>query len=98
MILGKPSQFSERMLAFMRGIRMSSMNRHLIFLVLLNVLLVNNCGYVEARPNATNSLYGAEHQSNVRMRKTKFRFKKFNEIFKKKKTKLDRVKKFKRTC
>ena len=46
---------------------MLSKRKHLIFMVLFNVLLIN-CGYVEARPNASATiLYGSEDNSNVRI-------------------------------
>lgn len=44
---------------------MLSHKRHLIFMVLFNVLLIN-CGYVQARPNASATIvYESDDKSNV---------------------------------
>jgi len=56
------------MLAFMKwNMMMLSKRKHLIFMVLFNVLLIN-CGYVQARPNASATIgYGSEDKTNVRI-------------------------------
>lgn len=64
------SQFiSDRiMITFKRGNVMHSLlGHHLILLVLFNVLLLQ-CGYVNARPNATSasSIHGVENKAEVR--------------------------------
>lgn len=56
------------MLAFMKwNMTMLSNRKHLIFMVLFNVLLIN-CGYVvQARPNASATLlYDSDDKTNVR--------------------------------
>ncbi|XP_070491911.1 sodium/hydrogen exchanger 3 isoform X2 [Chironomus tepperi] len=69
-ILTKLSQFfSDRiiMLAFMKwNMMMLSKRKHLIFLVLFNVLLIN-CGYVEARPNASATIFGSDDKTNFQL-------------------------------
>lgn len=50
----------------MRKSLMLSRMKHLILLVLFNVLLFN-CGYVQARPNATTNLqFAPDEIKNVR--------------------------------
>ena len=55
------------MLAFMKwNMTMLSHRKHLIFMVLFNVLLIN-CGYVQARPNASATIvYESKDNTNVR--------------------------------
>jgi hypothetical protein len=66
-LLRQLSQFiSDRiiMLAFMKENMMLSKKKHLIYMVLFNVLLIN-CGYVQARPNATTNLAYGSDDNNV---------------------------------